>query len=314
MNDPLETAELLAFARTVDAKSLSRAAAELRVPRATISRRLSRLEERLGVRLLRRTTRSLVLTDAGQSLYRHARIVLDAVSQAEASVRQVDEKVRGDLRVSVPPILDPSFFATLCDFAGEYPEVRLQVHFSNRHVDLRRDGYDVALRAGIEIEPGLVAKTLLRARVVGVASPAYLAEKGVPRTKRDLQHHRCLMSFARGELPQTHWNIGASKLLIDGCFFTNEIQLLCAAALSGLGIAFLPLTLAGPLLKNGALIQVLPGVLETDSRIAIVYPDREFVPPQVRAFVDKISAWVRTEGSRVAAPKCPTDKARSKKG
>src|SRR4051794_32535629 len=104
MNDPIETSELLAFAKTVDAKSLSRAAAELGVPRATISRRLARLEERLGVRLLRRTTRSLVLTDAGTAFYRNARIALDAVTQAEDSVRRSDATVRGSLRVSLPPI------------------------------------------------------------------------------------------------------------------------------------------------------------------------------------------------------------------
>ena len=113
MTDPVETAELLAFSRTVDARSLSRAAAELGVPRATISRRLARLEARLGARLLRRTTRSLVLTDAGEALYRHARIVLDAVSQAEASVRRTDEAVRGELRVSVPPMMQPAFLALL---------------------------------------------------------------------------------------------------------------------------------------------------------------------------------------------------------
>src|SRR5262245_62150039 len=109
MQDPVETSELLAFAKTVEAKSLSRAARELGVPRATISRRLAGLEERLGARMLRRTTRSLVLTDAGQTLYRHARIVLDAVVQAEASIRRTDNAIRGDLRVSVPPISDPTF-------------------------------------------------------------------------------------------------------------------------------------------------------------------------------------------------------------
>src|SRR3954470_20145316 len=95
MADPIETSELLAFAKTVEAKSLSRAASELRVPRATISRRLARLEERLAARLPRRTTRSLVLTDAGEALYQHARIVLDAVSHAEASVRRTDNAIRG---------------------------------------------------------------------------------------------------------------------------------------------------------------------------------------------------------------------------
>src|SRR5688572_19138888 len=121
MADPVETAELLAFAKAVEAHSLSRAAAELAIPRATLSRRLARLEERLGARLLRRTTRSLVLTDAGENLYRHARIVLDAVQSAEASVRQVDDAVRGDLRVSVPPIVTDSFYAMLCAFKERYP-------------------------------------------------------------------------------------------------------------------------------------------------------------------------------------------------
>ena len=109
MEEPLETAELLAFARTVEARSLSRAAAELGVPRATISRRLGRLEERLGVRLLRRTTRSLALTDAGELLYRQARVVIAAVEEAEASVRRGSDEICGDLRVSVPPVVDDVF-------------------------------------------------------------------------------------------------------------------------------------------------------------------------------------------------------------
>src|SRR4051812_18198413 len=99
MREPLETAELLAFVSSVDEHSLSAAAAKLRVPRVTVSRRLARLEQHLGVRLLRRTTRSLALTDAGQALYRHARMVLDAVNHAEASVRNADDQMRGDLRV-----------------------------------------------------------------------------------------------------------------------------------------------------------------------------------------------------------------------
>src|SRR5215470_13049907 len=103
MHDVLENAELLAFTKAVEARSLSRAAAELGVPRATLSRRLARLEEQLGARLLRRTTRSLTVTDAGEVLYRHARIVLDAVNHAEESVRRSDNAIRGDLRVSVPP-------------------------------------------------------------------------------------------------------------------------------------------------------------------------------------------------------------------
>jgi DNA-binding transcriptional LysR family regulator len=290
MDEPVETAELLAFTRTVDAKSLSRAAAEMGVPRATVSRRLARLEERLGARLLRRTTRSLVLTDAGDALYRHARIVLDAVKQAEQSVRRTDDAVRGDLRVSVPPIQDPGFFATVCDFARRHPEVRVQIHFSTRHVDLLREGYDVALRAGQLAESGLVARTLMRSRLVGVASPEYLAAHGTPRTRRDLRHHRCLMGFARGELPQTHWVPRRGQVRVEGTFFTNDVRLLAEAAVRGLGIAFLPLSVVGRYLESGALVQVLARILDGDSQLALVYPEREFVAPAVRAFIDAVVA------------------------
>jgi DNA-binding transcriptional LysR family regulator len=118
--ESIEIAELLAFTRAVDAKSLSRAAAELRVPRATIGRRLARLEEKLGTRLIRRTTRSLSLTDAGETFYRQARIALDAVGQAQASVRAEDSVIRGEVRVSVTSNLDESFSEMITAFMKAY--------------------------------------------------------------------------------------------------------------------------------------------------------------------------------------------------
>lgn len=295
MSEPLETAELLAFARTVESKSLSRAAAELGVPRATISRRLARLEERLGARLLRRTTRSLVLTDAGEALYRHARIVLDAVANAEASVRSKDDSVRGSLRVSVPPVNRPEFYAMLCDFSARYPELKLHVHFSTALVDLKRDGYDVVFRATRALEPGLIARTLARDRAMAVASPAYLERHGTPRTARDLKHHRCLMGFTRGELPSTYWPVAGGQLHVEGALFTNELTLLHEAVKRGLGIALLPGMVVNAELASGALVQVLPGIIEQDSHVAVVYAEREFVPPQVRAFIDTVATWAEKE-------------------
>ena len=305
MNEPLETTELLAFSKAVEAKSLSRAASELGVPRATLSRRLARLERRLGTRLLRRSTRSLLLTDSGEALYRHARIVLDALANAEASVRQTDQAVRGELRVSVPPMANESLQQMLCDFAERYPEVKLQVHATTRIVDLQRDGYDVALRASTEIQPGLIARTLARDPALAVASPGYLAQHGTPRTRRDLRQHRCLMGFARGEVPQSQWPLaGGGQLHVEGHLFSNDVQLLCAAAVRGVGIAFLPLLLAYPHLESGALVPVLQGVLAAESRIAVVYPEREFVPPQVRAFVDALVEWGPAALGRSVPARC----------
>jgi DNA-binding transcriptional LysR family regulator len=307
MIEAIENAELLAFTRIVEAKSLSRAAAELGVPRATIGRRLARLEERLGVRLLRRTTRALALTDAGDAFYRHARIVLDAVEQAEASVRTSDKVVRGTLRVATPPMLDPSFNALVCDFARAYPEVRIYIDGSSRYVDLLREGYDVALRAGTELEPGLVARTLSRTSAVAVAAPAYLAASGTPRKARDLRTHRCLVGM-QGGLAQTHWpKAGGGKISVEGSLVSNDITLLIDAAVRGLGIAVLPTLLVGELLECGALVRVLPQLINAESRVSVVYQEKELLPPQVRAFIDVLVAWAPTaiDAARVTHRRWP---------
>ncbi len=304
----IETSELLAFTRTVEAKSLSRAAAELGAPRATIGRRLSRLEERLGVRLLRRTTRALALTDAGDAFYRHARIVLDAVAQAEASVRKSDKVVRGTLRVATPPMQDPSFNSLVCDFALAYPEVRIHIDASSRLVDLLREGYDVALRASTELEPGLVARTVARTSIAAVAAPAYLAANGTPRKARDLRTHRCLLGFMRGDLPQTYWpKAGGGKISVEGSFVSNDVTLLMDAAVRGLGIAVLPTLLVGALLERGVLVRVLPELIHAETRVAVVYPEKELMPPQVRAFIDVLVAWAPTglNAARIADRRWP---------
>lgn len=294
MHHPIETSELLAFTKIVESKSLSRAAAELAAPRATIGRRLARLEERLGVRLIRRTTRSLALTDAGELFYRHARIAVDAVAQAEASLERDDAGIRGTLRVALPPALDVSFHDMLTDFAERYPEVRLELFFSSTYVDLKRDGYDVAMRAGAALEPGLVARTLLRGPLVAVASPAYLHARGTPKTARELAQHRCLLGFARGELPQTQWpRKNGKRLRVDGTFASNDLALLTQAAVRGLGIALLPRLVVAGHLARGELVHVLPDVLGTDTVVALVYLEREYLPAHVRAFVDHVAAWTK---------------------
>jgi DNA-binding transcriptional LysR family regulator len=301
MSEPIETSELLAFARTVESKSLSRAAIDLRVPRATIGRRLARLEQRLSVRLLRRTTRSLVLTDAGEALYRHARIVLDAISHAEASVRRTDDVIRGDLRVSVPPMMNEPFYEMLTRFVEAYPQVRLQVHFSSQLVDLQRGEYDVALRASSEMAPGLIGRLLAR-------------NQGVPRTLRDLRNHCCLMGFARGEVPQTHWPLaGGGKHPVEGTLFSNDLFLLMHAALRGRGIALLPVLLVRPFVERGALVQVLPDAIAGETRVTVVYAEREFVPPQVRAFVDAVVAWAPAQFADLRRSGPPPGRKRAKR-
>jgi DNA-binding transcriptional LysR family regulator len=300
MREAVETSELVAFVRVADARSLSRAEEQMAVPRATIARRIARLEQRLGTRLLRRTTRSLSLTDAGETFYRHARSVLEAVARAEASVTRTDHVVRGELRVSVPPMpfeYNGSFSELLTSFAKRYPEVRVQVDVTTRLVDLMREGYDVALRASSQLQPGLVARIVGRHRAIAVAAPDYLAERGTPRSAKDLRRHRCLTGFARGELPMSTWPVGGRTVHIESVFSCNDVSMLRDAALQGLGIAFLPEAIVADQLVSGALVQVLAGVLEAENKLAVVYVEREFMPPQVRAFVDELVAWAPTLGA-----------------
>jgi DNA-binding transcriptional LysR family regulator len=282
----LETEELAIFAAVVASNSVSRAATELRVPRATVSRKLAGLEERLGVRLLQRTTRSMRLTEQGHLLYRHAELVLDAARLAEASVKPRANGPSGVVRVSMPPMTGGNLPDVLADFVREHPQVCLHAHVSNRTVNLRREGYDVAIRATASLEPGLVSRVLSRVSLVGVASPAYLAAHGTPRTPRELAQHRCLMGFDQQERAQTHWHILGKKTATAGAAFSNDPHLVLRFALRGLGIAFLPATLVAGALTRGELVAVLPKHLRMQGSISVVYADRKLMPPQVRAFVN----------------------------
>jgi DNA-binding transcriptional LysR family regulator len=294
MKEAVETSELLAFLTVVDAKSLSRAEQQLEVPRATLARRIARLERRLGTRLLRRTTRSLWLTDAGAILYRQAQMVLEAVARAETSVTRVDNVMRGDLRVSVPPMpaeFSSAFSELVTSFAKKHPEVRVQVDMSTRLVDLLREGYDVALRAASALQPGLVARIIGRHRAIAVASPDYLAERGTPRAAKDLRRHRCLTGYARGEVPMSTWPVGGRTVHVASTFSSNDVYMLRDAAVRGLGIALVPEAIVLEQLATGALVHVLKGVVEAENKLAVVYVERELMPPHVRLFVDALVAW-----------------------
>lgn len=293
MRAPLESAELLAFTRTVQAESLARAARELGLPRATLSRRLARLEAQLGVRLIHRTTRSLHLTEAGQILYGHAQGVLTALAAAEASVQRSEDVVRGPLRVSAPGP-QPILLGFLIEFASRHPEVELEVHFTSQHVDLRGGGYDVVLRAGLSHDPGLVGRVLGRTRLYAVASPEYLRQHGTPARARELLHHRCLVGYARGEVREHHWPLfRGGQTGVAAAMAGNDPHFLKAAALAGLGIALLPAVLIREEVGARRLVPVLPKVIGADVRFMVLHVERELVPPAVRAFVSAAVEWAK---------------------
>jgi DNA-binding transcriptional LysR family regulator len=287
-----ETSELLTFARVVETRSISRAARELGVPRPTVGRRLARLEERLGVRLIKRTTRTMALTDAGEQLYRRARAVLEAVRDASRSVQREDGAVRGLLRASIPPMQGMAFGAFIAEFSERYPDVRVELEASSRYVDLVAGGFDVAIRASTELAPGLIARPLAKSRLYAVAAPSYL--QGAPAIKRssDLAKHQCLSGFDRGEHPATHWPLlNGGRVAIEPRLVSNDLMILRDAMLSGLGIALLPEPSVRDDLAEGRCACVLPNAVGATATIAVVYADRELVPPAVRAFIDAVVRW-----------------------
>lgn len=287
----VENAELAAFVAIVDAGSFTQAAREMRTARATLGRRLARLEERLGVRLLLRTTRSVTLTEIGESFYAQARRALEAVARAEAVAREESGELSGSLRVTMPPFDDPALDELILGFAERHPAVRMQVHLGTRRVDFLRDGYDVALRAGVASDPGLISRRLFRNRLIAVAAPSYLARAGTPSSVADLADHSCLSGFERGELPSRVWHARARQVPVEGSFFTNHMPLLYQAALRGIGIAQVPDVLASEALEEGRLVHVLPDELTIESSLCVVYPERKLLPRQVRAFIDALLAW-----------------------
>lgn len=293
----LETEELLVFARIVATRSLSRAATELRMPRATVSRRLVVLETKLGVRLLRRTTRSMALTDAGRALLPHAQAVVDAAVQAEASVRPSEDQLGGDVRISVGPGIG-DLAGVLADFIVAHPRVRLLAHVSNRGVDLRREDVDLAIRASAKLTPGLVARRLAAVSLVAVAAPGYLALHGTPRSRRELRTHVCLLGLDEGLKPRSQWPAMAQRYIGTSAPHSNDPFLLTRFCLRGLGIAFLPHRLVADHIARGELVPVLPQLLRVDGAISLVYAERKLMPAQVRALID----WIIEHGPAALRP------------
>ncbi|MCB9677241.1 MAG: LysR family transcriptional regulator [Alphaproteobacteria bacterium] len=287
-SDPPETSELQAFVRVVEGGSVATAARELGLPRATVSRRLARLEERLGARLLHRTTRKQGLTDAGDELYRHARIILAAVSEAEEALRRHDDVPRGLVRVSLPPP-DSRFHGLLSTFLERCPEVQVEAEWSSRYVDLVAEGFDVAVRAGHSpLDEGLIARRIGAMCTGAWASEAYLEAHGVPRVPADLDQHTCLLGFAQGVRPVTHWPLrDGGQVRVRGRLVTNDIHSIAHAAGRGLGIALLPDIYARSV-ADGPLVQVLADHVGAGGHLSIVYAAKEFMPAAVRAFVDHV--------------------------
>ncbi len=282
------------FVAIVDHGSVTGAAETLGLPRPTVSKRLARLEERLGVRLLHRTTRRMKLTPQGELLYERARRVVHSVRVAEAAVQRLDDVPRGLLRVLIPPHVPvPTFTRWLAEFLQAYPEVTLDVVGTDEHIDLVAEGFDVALRYGEIEDTSLVSRTLVVNSEIAVASPDYLETRGVPTTAADLADHDCIVGYSGNNVPNPRWPlVGGGSTTVRGRLMTNQTGLGVEAARRGLGIALAIDRAAKDLLDRGELVWVLPEIIGRRDDARLVYPDREFLDPKVRAFIDFIVSQV----------------------
>ena len=269
-----------AFVAIVDAGSISRGARTLDVPRATLSRQLARLEKRLGVRLLHRSTRKLTLTPAGEELYPRARALLSTAQAAVRAVQRLDDVPRGLLRVSCAPLESPRLGHLLAEYVARYPEVKVELISSTRHHDLAAEKIDVALRSGIVRDPNLVARPLMRTELVAVGSAAYLELHGVPVTPADLGGHACLCGFRSGLRPSTRWPLrDGGRVEVAGPLVTNDLMALLGAVSSGLGIALLPRSVVQAVITGGEWVPVVEDTVGQVVSVSLVWLEREFLDP-----------------------------------
>lgn len=285
--------EMEVFAAVVEAGGFSAAARLLGLSKSAVSKQVGRLEDRLGVRLLNRTTRRLSLTEAGTTFHAACRRVLDEAETAEQAVSDLAAAPRGLLKLNAP--MSFGFLhlgAAIPAFHQHYPQIRLDAVMNDRFVDLIEEGYDVALRIGELRDSSLVARRLAPCRNVLCASPAYLDRRGRPARPADLAQHDCLL-YANTASPR-EWTLtgprGREAVAVAGPLIANNGDLLCTAALGGMGIAKLPTFIVGPCLADGRLEVVLPDHPVPEQGIHAVYPHSRNLSQKVRVFVDFLAA------------------------
>lgn len=283
--------DLFYFSIVVEQNGFAAAGRALGIPKSRLSRRISQLEERLGVRLLQRSTRRFAVTDAGQRFYRHCQSVMAEARAAEEAVAQLTTEPRGLVRVSCPVSITQNVMANILPgFAEKFPQVKILLLSTNRRIDLINEGVDVAIRVRfrLDTDADLVVRTFGHSHSVMVASPRYLELRGRPQEPEELANHDTL-SIA--EVEWQSWELSGP----NGRTFRFEHQprLMCgdfplsvAAAKRGLGIALLPESVCCNALNNNELEIILPQWSPPQGIVHCVFPSRRGLLPAVRVLID----------------------------
>jgi DNA-binding transcriptional LysR family regulator len=285
--------EMRVFAGVVDAGSFVGAADALGMSKAAVSRHVSDLEQRLGVRLMQRTTRKLSLTQEGEVFLARCRDILASIEESEAELSTRAASASGLLKVSVPVSFATKHLAPLwSDFLAAHPRLTLDVHLADRVVDLVDEGFDLAVRIARLPDSSLVSRKLATTRLVLCAAPSYLRRRGTPTHPDDLAAHD-VIGYSLLSTPG-QWLLqgpdGPVTVKIKPRLWTNNGDTSVAAAVRGAGIDLQPTFLVADALADGRLVEVLPGWQAMELGIYAVYPSRKFVLPKVRALVNFLAA------------------------
>ena len=277
------------FVAVVDAQSFTKAAAKLGLTRSAVSRRISDLEDDLGVRLLHRTTRRLSLTEAGERYLDHARRALDEAVAAEDAATELQRVPSGRLRINTPMSFGRLHVApAIPSFLATFPKIQIDMTMEDRTVDLVEGGYDLAIRVGNLEDSTLVARKLAPNRNLVCASQAYLDEHSAPCVPHDLLEHDCLLYAYFSEANE--WSFlrdgRTERVRVSGSYRVNNSEALREAILKGVGVGRSPTFAVGPDLASGRLVQLLCDYEMPSQDIYAIWPERSHLPPKVRAFID----------------------------
>jgi len=277
------------FVGVINAGSFTAAAQALGHSTSYVSKEITRLEKRLGSRLLNRTTRTISLTDAGRAYYeRCSQIVIDA-ENAERSIGQLQDNPKGLLRVNAPVSFGSIYLLDhLSEFLKRFPDITLEVEFNDRMIDVVAEGYDVVIRAGQIQDSNLVARKFTTSKSIVVASPAYFKNNGRPETVSELENHACL---AYSLIPNpTLWefmkNGNRTVVKVTPRLVCNNAAVEVAMAVNGVGIGRIPLFCCEQEIAEGALEVILDDYEQPEIGVYAVYPHRQYLTAKVRAFVD----------------------------
>jgi len=286
-----EIEEIVAFLRVAETGSFTAAGERLGLPKSTVSRRVARLEAKLGVQLVHRTTRSLALTEAGNLFHEQAARALSALEEATLAAREGRESPRGHLRLTATYDVGAGSLAPLvAAFTRKYPEVTVEVVLTDRTLDLVAEGIDLALRGAAALpDSSLVGRKLASMEFWLVASPAYLKRRGTPRAPAELAEHDLALlraSHGRGKLQLRAGDDSVEELAVRAAVSANGFGFLRAAALADGHVAMLPDVYAAPELRAGRLVRVLPGHTVGAGNMYLVHPAARVLPAKARAFRD----------------------------